>query len=54
MNKTVDTRICEVTVYNDQAQVTRRGVVQLTGEEHELVIASTAGDSPERVGSGVW
>jgi hypothetical protein len=40
MNKTVDTRICEVTVYNDQALVTRRGVVQLTGEEHELVIAS--------------
>ena len=40
MNKTVDTRICEVTVYNDQALVTRRGVVHLTGEEHELVIAS--------------
>jgi uncharacterized protein (TIGR02231 family) len=39
MNKTVDTRICEVTVYDDQALVTRRGVVQLTGEEHELVIA---------------
>lgn len=39
MNKTVDTRICEVTVYDDQALVTRRGIVQLTGEEHELVIA---------------
>jgi uncharacterized protein (TIGR02231 family) len=39
MNKTVDTRISEVTVYKDQALVTRRGVVQLTGEEHELVIA---------------
>ncbi len=38
MNKTVDTRICEVTVYSDQALVTRRGVVQLTGEEQELVI----------------
>ncbi len=39
MKKTIDTRICEVTVYDDQALVTRRGVVQLTGEEHELVIA---------------
>lgn len=39
MNKTVDTRISEVTVYSNQALVTRRGVVQLTGEEHELVIA---------------
>ncbi len=39
MNKTVDTRICQVTVYDDQALVTRRGVVQLTGEEHQLVIA---------------
>jgi len=38
MNKTVDTRIREVTVYDNQALVTRRGVVQLTGEEHELVI----------------
>ncbi len=38
MNKTVDTHISEVTVYANQAQVTRRGVVQLTGEEHELVI----------------
>jgi uncharacterized protein (TIGR02231 family) len=39
MSKTVETRICEVTVYNNQALVTRQGVVQLTGEEHELVIA---------------
>jgi uncharacterized protein (TIGR02231 family) len=39
MNTTVDTRICEVTVYENQALVTRRGVVQLTGEEDELVIA---------------
>lgn len=39
MNKTVDTHIREVTVYDNQALVTRRGLVQLTGEEHELVIA---------------
>src|SRR4028119_1067634 len=39
MNKTVDTHIREVTVYDDRALVTRQGVVQLTGEEHELVIA---------------
>ncbi len=38
MKKTIDTRICEVTVYGDQALVTRRGVVELTGEEYELVI----------------
>ncbi|HEY9665590.1 MAG TPA: DUF4140 domain-containing protein, partial [Coleofasciculaceae cyanobacterium] len=38
MNKTVDTRICEVTVYSDQALVTRRGTVQLTGEERELIV----------------
>ena len=38
MNTIVDTQISEVTVYKDQALVTRRGVVQLTGEEHELVI----------------
>jgi len=38
MSKTVDTWISEVTVYDDQALVTRRGVVQLIGEEHELVI----------------
>jgi len=39
MNKTVDTRIQEVTVYDDRALIKRRGVVQLTGEENELVIA---------------
>lgn len=39
MNKTVDTRICQVTVYEEQALVTRHGVVKLTGEEQELVIA---------------
>jgi len=39
MNKTVDTRICEVTVYENQALVMRKGVVQLTGEERELLIA---------------
>lgn len=39
MNKTVDTSIQEVTVYDNQALVTRRGIVQLTGEEHELIIA---------------
>ncbi|NEP59703.1 MAG: mucoidy inhibitor MuiA family protein [Symploca sp. SIO2G7] len=39
MRKTVDTRICQVTVYEQQALITRRGVVQLTGKEQELVIA---------------
>lgn len=39
MSKTVDTRIQEVTVYDDRALVTRRGIVQLSGNEHELVIA---------------
>lgn len=38
MNKTVDTRIIEVTVYDDQALVTRRGIVQLAGEETELIL----------------
>jgi len=38
--KTVDTRICEVTVYTDRARVTRRGTVSLTGNETELAIAS--------------
>ncbi len=37
--KTVETRISEVTVYTEQARVTRRGVVALTGEERELAIA---------------
>lgn len=39
MNRTVETKICEVTVYDDQALVKRRGVVALTGEEHEVIIA---------------
>jgi uncharacterized protein (TIGR02231 family) len=39
MQNTVDTRICEVTVYVDQALVTRRGIVQLTGEQQEITIA---------------
>lgn len=38
--KTVDTRICEVTVYTDRARVTRRGTVALTGNETELAIGS--------------
>src|SRR4028119_1941922 len=38
--KTLDTRICEVTVYTDRALVTRRGTVGLTGNERELAIAS--------------
>jgi uncharacterized protein (TIGR02231 family) len=38
--KTIDTRICEVTVYTDRALVTRRGTVALTGNEGELAIAS--------------
>ncbi|WP_445246235.1 mucoidy inhibitor MuiA family protein [Microcoleus sp. OTE_8_concoct_300] len=38
--KTIDTRICEVTVYTDRALVTRRGTVPLTGNERELAIAS--------------
>ncbi|MGB5963692.1 MAG: mucoidy inhibitor MuiA family protein [Coleofasciculaceae cyanobacterium] len=39
MNKTVDTHIQEVKVYADRALVKRRGVVQLTGEENELIVA---------------
>lgn len=37
--KTVETRISQVTVYTEQARVTRRGIVMLTGEEKELMIA---------------
>ncbi len=36
--KTVDSQIVAVTVYNDQALVTRRAVVSLAGGERELVI----------------
>ncbi|CAA9360579.1 Aspartate ammonia-lyase [uncultured Microcoleus sp.] len=38
--KTLDTRICKVTVYTDRALVTRCGTVALTGNERELAIAS--------------
>lgn len=34
----LSTQITEVTVYTDQAQVTRRGLISLTGEERELVL----------------
>ncbi len=36
--KTVQSEIVAVTVYADRALVTRRGVVDLTGIEQELVI----------------
>jgi len=38
--KIVDTQISAVTVYADQARVTRRGSVTLTGNEKELLITS--------------
>ncbi|MBD0266338.1 MAG: DUF4140 domain-containing protein, partial [Tolypothrix sp. Co-bin9] len=38
--KTVQSEIVAVTVYADRALVTRRGVVDLTGIEQELVITS--------------
>jgi uncharacterized protein (TIGR02231 family) len=38
--KTLDTYISTVTVYADRAWVTRRGLVTLTGNETELLIAS--------------
>jgi uncharacterized protein (TIGR02231 family) len=57
MNKTVDTRIQEVTVYDDRALVKRRGIVQLTGEENELVIAqlpaTLVSESVRATGMGV-
>jgi uncharacterized protein (TIGR02231 family) len=37
-SKTVETEITSVTVYTGQALVTRRGTVELTGEEQKLVI----------------
>lgn len=37
-NKTLDTRISEVTVYSDRARVTRRCAVELSGAERQLVI----------------
>lgn len=38
--KFVETRITEVTVYREQARVTRRGKIALTGKETELRIAA--------------
>ncbi|MBD2440744.1 mucoidy inhibitor MuiA family protein [Nostoc sp. FACHB-110] len=40
LRKTVPTQVVTVTVYTDQALVTRRGVVAVTGAERELVINS--------------
>ncbi|ALF53585.1 hypothetical protein ACX27_13260 [Nostoc piscinale CENA21] len=40
LRKTVPTQVVAVTVYGDQALVTRRGVVALVGVERELVINS--------------
>jgi uncharacterized protein (TIGR02231 family) len=57
MNKTVDTRIQEVTVYDDRALVKRCGVIQLTGAENELVIAqlptTLISESVRATGKGV-
>ena len=39
VRKLVETHIIAVTVYPDQALVTRRGVVALSGAEHEVAIA---------------
>ncbi|WP_295617681.1 mucoidy inhibitor MuiA family protein, partial [Chamaesiphon sp. GL140_3_metabinner_50] len=36
----IDTQITAVTVYTDRALVTRRGQIQLTGTERELIIAN--------------
>jgi uncharacterized protein (TIGR02231 family) len=38
LRKTVESQIVAVTVYSNQALVTRRGIVSLTGEEQELVL----------------
>ena len=35
----INTQIVNVTVYQDQALVTRKGLAQLTGEEQELIIS---------------
>jgi len=40
LRKTVESQIVAVTVYSDQALVTRRGMVSLTGGEQELVVTS--------------
>ncbi|MEX0271417.1 mucoidy inhibitor MuiA family protein [Leptolyngbyaceae cyanobacterium UHCC 1019] len=39
-NQTVDTAIAIVTVYTDQAWVTRRGIVSLTGQERSLTLTN--------------
>jgi uncharacterized protein (TIGR02231 family) len=39
MQKTIETQINAVTVYGDRALVVRRGKIQLTGEEKELIVA---------------
>ncbi|MEA5571591.1 mucoidy inhibitor MuiA family protein [Calothrix sp. UHCC 0171] len=55
-SKTVETKITVVTVYTDQALVTRRGIIELTGEEQKLVInhlpATLQTDSVRVGGSG--
>lgn len=38
MQTTIDTQITAVTVYSRQAQITRQGTVELTGNEQELII----------------
>ncbi len=42
--KAIQSQIVAVTVYTDQALVTRKGVVSLTGLERELVITPIASD----------
>ncbi|NJP11189.1 MAG: mucoidy inhibitor MuiA family protein [Leptolyngbyaceae cyanobacterium RU_5_1] len=37
---TIDTQISAVTVYTDQARVTRRGHISLTGQEQELILTN--------------
>ncbi len=34
----VDSRITDVTVYSDQAKITRKGQINLTGQERELIL----------------
>ncbi len=38
ISKTVDTQICAVTIYTEQARIKRRGVIALDGQEKELLI----------------
>lgn len=55
-SKTLETRICDVTVYSNQALVTRCGLVQLTGDEQALEVAglpvSLKAESVRASGSG--